>query len=1005
MRWMSRPRSTWGWVSSSDPFADHGVDAHVLESVQPARALDVPGRDRQSAPTGPADQRMVDGILASVQSGGTGPDPEGGVSQPGGEIGGPGQPPGHLGSDRSRVPQQAGLERGDQAATLQGFQECQRIGGQGQVKGVSYLQVQVHPKTGLLEQGDGLSEGGRPWQLVCRDGIHRDLGSAHGHGAVMTEHQGAVPGPGDVQFHAVIALVRGLLDRLQGVFAQFGHPASMAIAVHLAVCLLGMAVSGEAYAVEIMVRATVGADLSTVEGTLTVRGGEMTLTSPLERLEMPVDDLTTFRTFPGALDGGALRWQAKGEGVWTFQSELPRRYGALGALPGRGLWANGGWYPQPTLEDGGLPLASWDVQVILPEGAVGALNNTAGAGVLSWKGEADRLALAALAGGRITELGGPEARVVLVQDGRERPQRDAYLAAVFAALDPPEGANRVVVVEAPMFRRLVRPGPGLCFLSDRAFRLTRPLPRYHRVPVARGLLAAALPMADPWLRGIVAEPRVRAYAALEGAESPVAWLRFGRFIPWVDLVLSDGRTLFVGELFDEVHPSDPLEDDLMELYRAPTPAPVVAAWLEDLGGPGTSDSVGERVRLGEPLSTAIAAQGLDPGLATAWAGPLPDQDLVMSVDRVDEAWLLTVRRDAEADAASHPVVVEVDGQRRVWQTGTGPGEQSWSLEQRPRRVALDPDRHVSQRETAFDTWPARWTGTVGAAAYHLNLTQQSFAGLAWVHLRRLYDTRNLFQGAAYTDDRNLVGARLTARRSFGPLKDRRFRTHNAWLSVGSALLSEAFRPTDSGGIAVGGAAGWAWDTRVDWYFPTSGHRLWATLDGGLVPGGNLSWAAFRGGATWIWSPHPRHALAFRGRGGLAVGAVEHRLFSLGGDNTLRGVPAGQVVGSNQAVGMVEWRWAPIRNASLWLPTIWLTELQVSGGVEGGWVGGLVDAGVAEAAHEGALAVGWTLGLGVGGDWFGARPGLLTLTMARPVWTQGIEESPQLQVFLRGTQAF
>jgi hemolysin activation/secretion protein len=133
--------------------------------------------------------------------------------------------------------------------------------------------------------------------------------------------------------------------------------------------------------------------------------------------------------------------------------------------------------------------------------------------------------------------------------------------------------------------------------------------------------------------------------------------------------------------------------------------------------------------------------------------------------------------------------------------------------------------------------------------------------------------------------------------------------------------------------------------------------------------------------------------------------VEHRLFSLGGDTALRGIPPGQVVGSNQAVGMVEWRWAPIRNASLWLPLIWLTELQVSGGLEGGWVGGLVRDGDLGDAGQGAVAADWVLGVGVAGDWFGARPGLLTLTVARPFWTQGIPEEPARQVYLRGTQAF
>ncbi len=751
-------------------------------------------------------------------------------------------------------------------------------------------------------------------------------------------------------------------------------------------------------------RARVSEDLTRIEGTLAAIG-PVTLTDPLARLPEPADDLTTFRTYPGAPDGGAVVWREAGPDSWTFAATLPRRYGALGALPGRGLWANGGWLPQPVTEDGALPQVRWDVRVELPDGAVGALNDRAGAGTLRWQGEAERVALAVLGDGRLTELGPPGARVVLLQDGRTRELRDQELSQVFARALGPDRAGRVVVVEAPMFRRLVRTAPGLVFLSDRAFRLTRPLPRYHRLPVARGLLTATLPLADPWLRALAAEPLARAYGARDGAGSPTAWLRFGRFIPWVDLVLSDGRTAFVGELFDEVHPTDPLQDDLAELYRAPVPAQVVSAWLDDLGGPGTAGDVAALLRLGEGLGTALAAQGLDPGLARAWAEPLPKQDLQLSVRRAAEGWRVDVAREAEAGAASQPVVVVIDGERRLWQTGPGPGEATWTLEDRPGRVALDPDRHLAQTETAFDTWPTRWTATVAAALYHLNLTQRSFTGLAWVHLRRRYDTRNAFQAVSYTDERNLLGARLTWRRAFGPLKDRRFRTHGFWLSGGSALLSEAFRPTRGGRVAVGGGLGYAWDTRVDWFFPTSGHRIWAGVDGGLVPGGDLWWGALRGGGTWLWSPHPRHALACRGRAGVALGAVEHRLFSLGGDATLRGVPAGQVVGSNQAVAMAEWRWAPIRNASLWLPLIWLTELQLSGGIEGGWVGGLVRDGTVAGPGEGAAAVGWTAGLGIAGDWFGARPGLLTLTLARPVWTTGISEGAELQVYLRGTQAF
>ncbi len=988
-----------------ESLGDHCVHTERLQATQRSRPVEIPGCDPEPVLSGTCDQGVIDRVVASVQAGGTRPDPHRGTAQSGRKVGGPGQTPWDAGGGLGGVAKQARIEGAHQAAALEGREECESFARQGQVKGVSELEIQVGAQPCALQQGNGRGQGRGVGELSTGDLVEGKRSAVQGHGAVMPEDQDAVSGTGDVELHSVVAAVRRGLDRLEGVLARFGHAAAVAVVLNGALLLLGLAVSTDAHAVEIVVRAAVAEDMRTISGTLEVRGDGLTLSDPLALLPLPQDDLTTFRTFPGAPETGAVQWLPVGDRTWSFVSVLPRRYGALGALPERGLWANGGWYPQPVEARGGLPVADWDVQVTLPPGAVGALGDTTGEGTLSWAGRGERVGLAVLVEGRLTSLGPPEARVILLEDRRSRALRDQELAAVFARANPEEGLSRVVVVEAPMFRRLVRSGPGLVFLSDRAFRLTRPLQRYHRVPVARGLLAATLPLEDPWLRSIAAEPLVRSYGALDGAGSPTAWLRFGRFIPWVDLVLSDGRTAFVGELFDEVHPSDPLRDDLTELYRAPTPAQVVSAWLDDLGGPGTASEVGRLVLLGESLGTALAATGLEPDLARAWADPLPDQDLSLSVQRAEVGWEVRVERDAEADAARQPVVVSVDGERQTWLTSPGPDEFTWTRDSRPTRVALDPDRHLAQRETAYDTWPARWTPTVAAAVYNVNLTQRSATGLAWLNLRRRYDTRNRFQGVAYTDERNLLGARVTYRRAFGPLKDRLFRTHGAWISLGGALLSEAFRPTRDGRVAVGGGVGYSWDTRVDWFFPTSGHRIWVSGDGGLVPGSGSWWGAVRGGGTWIWSPHPRHALAVRARVGAGTGAVEHRLFSLGGDSAMRGVPAGQVVGSNQAVGVVEWRWAPLRNWSVWLPTLWLTELQLAGGVEGGWVGGLVRDGDVSAPGEGAMALGCTAGLGIAGDWFGARPGLLTLTLARPLWAVGIPEAPQLQVYLRGTQAF
>ena len=73
-----------------------------------------------------------------------------------------------------------------------------------------------------------------------------------------------------------------------------------------------------------------------------------TLIDPLAVLPVPPDDRTLFRTFPGKADPGRLEWHEDGDHL-VFSARLPKRYGAVGALPGDGLWGDGGWYPVPEI--------------------------------------------------------------------------------------------------------------------------------------------------------------------------------------------------------------------------------------------------------------------------------------------------------------------------------------------------------------------------------------------------------------------------------------------------------------------------------------------------------------------------------------------------------------------------------------------------------------------------------------------------------------------------------
>lgn len=743
--------------------------------------------------------------------------------------------------------------------------------------------------------------------------------------------------------------------------------------LHLLIALL-LAAAALA-APEIVIEATIGRDLRTITGRMHIGADRpAALVDPLADLPVPRDDLTLFRTFPGAPAQGTVQWERLDEETWWFYAILPRRYGDVGAIRGHGLFANGAWYPQPIGRDG-MPVCDWDVTIALPDGVTAAVGDAIGEGIVRWTGEAERVSLSAIRNGRITPVVEESLQLMVLTRGRPRKRLLRELATNLDAARPVAESWRGVVVEAPLRRRLARSGVGQAYVSDRAFAVTPGLERFHRVAVTREVVESLLPIADPFERDLVGAAIGWRYAnALAGPDAQRV-LGLGAWMPGIHALLYDRRMAFVGDVLEEVHPADPIADDLVERFDPHTPGTVVIAQIEDGWGSIAVHALTHELLQGESLPKAAELAAIPPEWLLARRGPYPVQDYSLDMRGVQ----VRVLRNAAPDAYEEPVVLLAGERREVWTAGPGPDvyEDVWTD---VGAVVIDPDRHLAQTSRLGDRWPPRWLPTFAGWIDTVNVQDRYAEAGLYASLRRSDDTRNLWTGVLYTDQQTLAGAQLAYVRKAGPRLDGLDHAHRFTFAIGPALLDPRFREVDDDGrVVLGASAGWSYDDRVDWIFPIEGRRFSIGVDGGFVPGTEQRWAALRTSATGILSPHPRHAFAGNVQVGIARGDVDHRLLPLGGEGGLRSIPAALVVGTERTLVRAEYRVAPIRNANIPLLLLFGRELQLSGGVELGtaWEGG-----------QPRTAAGATAGTSVTGDWLGFDTAMMGITAGVPLWTEG-----------------
>jgi hypothetical protein len=320
-------------------------------------------------------------------------------------------------------------------------------------------------------------------------------------------------------------------------------------------------------------------------------------------------------------------------------------------------------------------------------------------------------------------------------------------------------------------------------------------------------------------------------------------------------------------------------------------------------------------------------------------------------------------------------------------------------------VQLDPTGDERQESRADDRWPRRWTPTFAFFPSELALSIGRVTAEANVAMRRQFDTHNLYLGSLSTSPRDLLGLDLGYVRSLGDLQDHRNRPLRLSVGGGPTLLDPSFRSTAGGDLAWGGWAGLSHETRTDTLFPRKGHRVSVGMSAGAVPGG-ARWSSAGLGAVGVVGLGGRAALASRAGGSVAAGGLSHRLLPLGGGDNFNGLPVGLAIGRQRLTAATELRVQALRFVSVPGPLVWLSDVQLSAGLEAAALAG-AEEGCATPGACTWTALGWTAGIGLTGDVFGVRPTLAAISFARPLRVEidGPQQAPPpaLQPYVRLTQ--
>lgn len=536
----------------------------------------------------------------------------------------------------------------------------------------------------------------------------------------------------------------------------------------------------------------------------------------------------------------------------------------------------------------------------------------------------------------------------------------------------------VVLVEAPLRRKLVELGEGVVYVSDRFFEVELPFWRYHDLHLARALLATAL------------EPRAR--RTEPGRFEPlvthgVTWRLVPRylehrwrnhenlrrildqlsFLPEVDNILQTPVFPFADQIFDNPWVVDPLRADVRRFNRPLRTGRTLLVRLEDRLGPeALEEGVAAWLASEQPLFDLLEQRSRKPvlDLAEHWMGAYARVNLQverLERTRTDSGWKtrVVVRRQLlEGEGVDEVVEVRLDptfgkkhrqtllweGQDEVasWEVETRKRIASVVIDPRGRILELDEDGISLKKDNRFP----RATKVTGMAYIISAGGASGIEGYAFVGFRPRHNLQHQARVRVWTDSEAWVGAGPSYTHYFGPPRIGSYRQHRITASVDLQWLNELYRPTDAP-LLLNGQVSYVFDTRSGGYSPLRGERIAATVFAGrdfALEGDaartfeESSFVGIDFEARKLLLLHAWHVLALRTKVGIVAGTVEHRQFALGGNSDLRGTPAGHAVGRFRTMGSVEWRHYFIKDADVPLPLMRARGLQGALFVEGGLVG-------------------------------------------------------------------